>query len=82
MRRGQSALPAQPTSTRSLKPPRPASVQNAPPHTSEDSEQGRLRTPGPWEATTSAAGVKEGGKRKKQKHKEETKKKKSAKGNH
>ncbi|XP_053464820.1 dnaJ homolog subfamily B member 6 isoform X1 [Nycticebus coucang] len=81
MRRGQSALPAQPTSTRSLKPPKPASVRNAPHHASEDSEQGRQHTPGPWEATTSAAGVKEGGKRKKQKQKEETKKKKSAKGN-
>uniref|UniRef100_H0XUL3 J domain-containing protein n=1 Tax=Otolemur garnettii TaxID=30611 RepID=H0XUL3_OTOGA len=74
--RGRSALPAQPTCTR-VEPPRPGSVRNSPHHASE----GRLRTPGPWEATTSAAGVKEGGKRKKQKHKEETKKK-SAKGNH
>uniref|UniRef100_A0A2K6M1E3 DnaJ heat shock protein family (Hsp40) member B6 n=2 Tax=Rhinopithecus TaxID=542827 RepID=A0A2K6M1E3_RHIBE len=84
VRRGQSALPAQPASLRPPKPPRPASLLRHAPHglCEEEGEQDRPRAPGPWDPLASAAGFKEGGKRKKQKQREESKKKKSTKGNH
>ncbi|XP_033049698.1 dnaJ homolog subfamily B member 6 isoform X3 [Trachypithecus francoisi] len=89
VRRGQSALPAQPASLRPPKPPRPASLLRHGPHglCEEEGEQDRPRAPGPWDPLASAAGrvslgFKEGGKRKKQKQREESKKKKSTKGNH
>ncbi|KFO37306.1 DnaJ like protein subfamily B member 6 [Fukomys damarensis] len=84
MRRGQHSLPAQPSSSRPLKPPRPTPVARSVPHyvLEDDEEQDRPRVPGIWDVPMSSAGFKEGGKRKKQKQREESKKKKSTKGNH
>ncbi|XP_034885777.1 dnaJ homolog subfamily B member 6 isoform X10 [Mirounga angustirostris] len=86
-RRGQSALPAQPTSTsgHSTRPHRPASLPKPESlHTrEEEDEPGNQRaTSSPWDPSVLSAGFKEGGKRKKQKQREESKKKKSTKGNH
>uniref|UniRef100_F7FCK9 DnaJ heat shock protein family (Hsp40) member B6 n=1 Tax=Callithrix jacchus TaxID=9483 RepID=F7FCK9_CALJA len=84
VRRGQNALPAQPTSLHPPKPTRPASMFRHATHGlyEEEGEQDQPRVSGPWDSLASAAGFKEGGKRKKQKQREESKKKKSAKGNH
>ncbi|MBZ3869343.1 DnaJ-like protein subfamily B member 6 [Sciurus carolinensis] len=85
LRRGQPALPAQPTSTRPLRSSRPTpSARPAPQHSiwEEEEEQEKPRAPSPWDTPMSSAGFKEGGKRKKQKQREESKKKKSTKGNH
>ncbi|XP_017902127.1 PREDICTED: dnaJ homolog subfamily B member 6 isoform X4 [Capra hircus] len=73
LRRGQSALPAQPASSsaRSLRPPRPAPPPRPAAHAAGEDED----APGAF-----CAGFKEGGKRKKPKHREESKKKKSTKG--
>ncbi|XP_023568505.1 dnaJ homolog subfamily B member 6 [Octodon degus] len=84
VRRGQHALPAQPSSSHLPKPPRPTLVARSTPHhvLEEDEEQDRPQGPSSWDAPMSSAGFKEGGKRKKQKQREESKKKKSTKGNH
>ncbi|XP_065795688.1 dnaJ homolog subfamily B member 6 isoform X3 [Muntiacus reevesi] len=73
LRRGQSALPAQPASSsaRSLRPPRPAPPPRPAAHAAGEDED----APGAF-----CAGLKEGGKRKKPKHREESKKKKPTKG--
>ncbi|KAM9698937.1 dnaJ homolog subfamily B member 6 isoform 1-T1 [Dama dama] len=73
LRRGQSALPAQPASSsaRSLRPPRPAPPPRPAAHAAGEDED----APGAF-----CAGFKEGGKRKKPKHREESKKKKPTKG--
>ncbi|XP_022432168.1 dnaJ homolog subfamily B member 6 isoform X5 [Delphinapterus leucas] len=80
-RRGQHALPGQPTSTsaRPLKSHRPASVPKHTPHPPGEGEDHRAGSS--WEPPAAfPAGFKEGGKRKKQKQREELKKKKSTKG--
>ncbi|KAF4020508.1 hypothetical protein G4228_011848 [Cervus hanglu yarkandensis] len=88
LRRGQSALPAQPASSsaRSLRPPRPAPPPRPAAHAAGEDED----APGAFCADTRcrpaashtpvSLGFKEGGKRKKPKHREESKKKKPTKG--
>uniref|UniRef100_A0A6I8N8Z0 DnaJ heat shock protein family (Hsp40) member B6 n=1 Tax=Ornithorhynchus anatinus TaxID=9258 RepID=A0A6I8N8Z0_ORNAN len=89
-RRGQNALPFQPSNVRSLKSHRPATLPKHAYHYNceeeeeeeEEEEQDRPRVTSSWDPPIFSAGHKEGGKRKKQKQREEQKKKKSTKGNH
>ncbi|KAM4704776.1 dnaJ homolog subfamily B member 6 isoform 2-T2 [Rhinophrynus dorsalis] len=80
-RRGQNALPYQPSSSRTSRPHRPP---GPPRHgynikSDEEEEQDRLRGTSNWESPLNSAGYKEANKRKKQKQREEQKKKKSTK---
>ncbi|OCT73871.1 dnaJ homolog subfamily B member 6-B isoform X2 [Xenopus laevis] len=83
-RRGQNALPFQPSSSsgRSSKPHRPAGLpRHGHNHKSDEEEEEpeRMRGTSNWEPPFYSAGHKEGSKRKKQKQREEYKKKKSSK---
>lgn len=62
MRRGQHALPAQPSSSRPPKPPRPTPMARSIPHymLEDDEEQDRPRVPGGWDIPMSSAGVQRG----------------------
>ncbi|NWW81805.1 DNJB6 protein, partial [Climacteris rufus] len=83
-RRGQHALPSQPTNPRLLKPHKPASSPRYACHYSNDEveEQDRSRVMSSFEAPFYLSGYKEGSKRRKQKQREELKKKKSTKGSY
>ncbi|XP_053323696.1 dnaJ homolog subfamily B member 6 isoform X2 [Spea bombifrons] len=80
-RRGQNALPFQPSASRSARAQKPAVL---PRHShnyksDEEEEHDRLRSTGNWETPLYSSGHKEASKRKKQKQREEQKKKKSSK---
>ncbi|CAH2282059.1 dnaJ homolog subfamily B member 6 isoform X2 [Pelobates cultripes] len=80
-RRGQNALPFQPSGSRISRPHRPPGL---PRHghnykSDEEEEPDRLRGSSNWESPLYSTGHKEGSKRKKQKQREEQKKKKSMK---
>uniref|UniRef100_A0A8B9ZN98 Uncharacterized protein n=1 Tax=Anas zonorhyncha TaxID=75864 RepID=A0A8B9ZN98_9AVES len=83
-RRGQHALPFQPTNTRLLKPHKPASSPRYAYHYNSDEveEQDRSRVTSSLETPFYLSGYKEGSKRRKQKQREEQKKKKSTKGSY
>uniref|UniRef100_A0A8C4TYH2 DnaJ heat shock protein family (Hsp40) member B6 n=1 Tax=Falco tinnunculus TaxID=100819 RepID=A0A8C4TYH2_FALTI len=83
-RRGQHALPFQPTNPRLLKPHKPASSPRYAYHYNSDEveEQDRSRVTSSLETPFYLSGYKEGSKRRKQKQREEQKKKKSTKGSY
>ncbi|KAM7069797.1 dnaJ homolog subfamily B member 6-like [Acridotheres tristis] len=80
-RRGQHALPSQPTNLRLLKPHKSASSPRFACHYSTDEveEQDKSRVTSSFEAPFYLSGYKEGSKRRKQKQREELKKKKATK---
>ncbi|XP_054246219.1 dnaJ homolog subfamily B member 6 isoform X3 [Indicator indicator] len=83
-RRGQHALPFQPTNPRLLKSHKPASSPRYAYHYNSDEveEQDRSRVTSSLETPFYLSGHKEGSKRRKQKQREEQKKKKSTKGSY
>ncbi|XP_010126555.1 PREDICTED: dnaJ homolog subfamily B member 6, partial [Chlamydotis macqueenii] len=83
-RRGQHALPFQPTNPRLLKSHKPASSPKYAYHYNSDEveEQDRSRVTSSLETPFYLSGHKEGSKRRKQKQREEQKKKKSTKGSY
>ncbi|KAJ1099726.1 hypothetical protein NDU88_004825 [Pleurodeles waltl] len=83
-RRGQNALPFQPSSSRSSKPLRPSAYPKHVEHYNSEwvEDEDRARGAGSWETVDCPTGHKDGGKRKKPKHREEQKKKKSSKPSH
>ncbi|NXD63921.1 DNJB6 protein, partial [Eolophus roseicapillus] len=83
-RRGQHALPFQPTNPRLLKSHKPASSPRYAYHYNSDEveEQDRSRVTSSLETPFYLSGYKEGSKRRKQKQREDQKKKKSTKGSY
>ncbi|XP_030054535.1 dnaJ homolog subfamily B member 6 isoform X1 [Microcaecilia unicolor] len=80
-RRGQNALPYQPSSSRPSKSHRPG-INPKHYKSDEEEELDRPQVTSNWETSNYVAGYKDGGKRRKQKQREEQKKKKSTKVNH
>nr|XP_033787492.1 dnaJ homolog subfamily B member 6 [Geotrypetes seraphini]XP_033787493.1 dnaJ homolog subfamily B member 6 [Geotrypetes seraphini] len=82
-RRGQNALPFQPSSSRPSKSHRPGTnFKHAYLKSDEEEELDRSQVTSSWETPNYVAGYKDGGKRRKQKQREEQKKKKSTKANY